>query len=165
MTGNLAGRLDPRFRGQHHGHQRAQHIAAERPLIAIADVAGGDWPERCAAALSKLTSREDLDAQGIGVMLLDDIKQVFTADGIFSRDLIEKLAEMKERPWPDVCRGKPITERWLARKLAAFGIHSKNLRIGEEQAKGYELADFTEAFDRYLEASPPGIYPSHRPKI
>jgi hypothetical protein len=65
---------------------------------------------------------------------------------------MENLAEMKERPWPEVCRGKPITERWLARKLAAFGIHSKNLRIGEEQAKGYELADFAEKFDRYLSA-------------
>jgi len=76
---------------------------------------------------------------------------VFTADGIFSRHLTEKLAEMKERPWPEVRRGgKPITERWLARKLADFGIHSKNLRIGEEQAKGYELVDFAEDFDRYL---------------
>ena len=116
------------------------------------------------SCVCKLTSREDLDAQGIGVTLLADIKQVFIADGIFSRDLIEKLAEMKERPWPEVCRGKPITERWLASKLAAFGIHSKNLRIGEEQFKGYELADFAEAFDRYPEA-PPGIYPSRRPKI
>jgi Protein of unknown function (DUF3631) len=134
-----------------------------RPLSAIAEIAGGDWPERCAVAFSKLTSREDLDAQGIGTMLLADIKRVFKADGIFSRDLIEKLAEMKERPWPDVCRGKPITERWLARKLAAFDIHSKNMRIGEKQAKGYELADFAETFDRYLEGCPRGFYPSHRP--
>jgi putative DNA primase/helicase len=97
--------------------------------------------------------------------VLADIKQVLKPTGISSRDLIEKLAEMKERPWPEVRRGgKPITERWLARKLADFGIHSKNLRIGEEQAKGYELADFAEAFDRYLEA-PPVFYPSQRPKI
>ena len=73
-------------------------------------------------------------------MLLADIKQVFTVDRIFSKDWsIELLAQLKERPWPEVCRGKPITERWLARKLAAFGIHSTTLRIGEEQAgKGYE---------------------------
>jgi hypothetical protein len=97
-------------------------------------------------------------------MLLADIQQIFAGkwapapegvsplplERVFSKDLIEKLAEMKERPWPEVCRGKPVTERWLARKLAAFGIHSKNLRIGEEQAKRYELADFAEKFDRYL---------------
>jgi hypothetical protein len=57
---------------------------------------------------------------------------------------------MAERPWPEVCRGKPITERWLARNLAGFGIHSKTLRIGDERAKGYEAADFSEAFERYL---------------
>jgi len=38
----------------------------------------------------------------------------------------------------------------FARKLADFGIHSKTLRIAEEQAKGYELADFSEVFERYL---------------
>ena len=49
-----------------------------------------------------------------------------------------------------MCRGKPITERWLARNLAAFGIRSGNIRIESEQAKGYELSDFTETFERYL---------------
>jgi len=57
---------------------------------------------------------------------------------------------MSDRPWPEAWRGKPITERWLAQKLADFGIHSKTLRIGEERAKGYELADFKDAFERYL---------------
>ena len=69
---------------------------------------------------------------------------------MFSKDLIEALTQMTERPWPEVCRGKPITERWLARNLADFGIHSKTLRIGEKQAKGYEIADFGEALERYL---------------
>jgi hypothetical protein len=57
---------------------------------------------------------------------------------------------MSDRPWPEVWRGKPITERWLAQKLGDFGIHPKTLRIGEERAKGYEQADFGEAFQRYL---------------
>lgn len=122
-----------------------------RPLFAIAEIAGGDWPERCAAAFSKLTTREDLDAQGIGTMLLADMKQLFTDDRIFSKDLIELLAQLKERPWPEVCRGKPITERWLARKLAAFNIRPKLLRIGDSNpARGYEKADFEDAFARYL---------------
>jgi putative DNA primase/helicase len=82
----------------------------------------------------------------------DQTKQLFPDDRIFSKDLIELLAEMKERPWPEVCRGKQITERWLARKLRSFKITSSNIRIGADQAKGYELADFKEAFDRYLSA-------------
>jgi hypothetical protein len=126
-----------------------------RPLFAIAEIAGSDWPQRCATAFAKLTSRDDAEAQGLGVTLLIDIRQVFRengADRMFSRNLVESLSKMTERPWPEIQRGKPITERWLARKLAHFGIHSKTLRIGEERAKGYETAHFTEAFERYIPA-------------
>ena len=54
--------------------------------------------------------------------------------------------------WPEAHRGRPITETWLARRLRGFGINSRTLRIGDNRAKGYELADFTEAFERYLSA-------------
>lgn len=135
-----------------------------RPLFAIAEIAGGDWTARAAAAFDKLTLREDSEALGLGVMLLADIQQIFAgawpspSDGektsrierIFSRGLAELLSEMKDRPWPEAQRGKPISERWIARSLAAFEIHSKTLRIGDERAKGYEAADFEEAFERYL---------------
>jgi len=52
-----------------------------RPLFAIAEIAGGDWPQRVAAAFVKLTSSDDMDAQGIGTTLLADIKQVFNEAG------------------------------------------------------------------------------------
>jgi 5S rRNA maturation endonuclease (ribonuclease M5) len=121
-----------------------------RVLFAIAEVAGGDWPQRCADALVKLTTRED-QRESLRVMLLVDIQQVFTGERMFSKDLVEQLAELKERPWPEICRGKPITERWLARNLVDFGIHPKLLRIGEgNPARGYELADFGQALSRYL---------------
>ena len=48
-----------------------------RPLFAIAEVAGGDWPRRCAEAFAKLTSNDDLDAQGVGTTLLIDIAAIF----------------------------------------------------------------------------------------
>jgi hypothetical protein len=120
-----------------------------RPLFAIAEVAGGDWPQRCADAFVKLT-RADADADGLRVMLLADIKQVFTGERMFSKDLIDALTALSERPWSEICRGRPISERWLARNLAAFGIHSKSMRIDEGNAKGYERTDFDDVFSRYL---------------
>lgn len=39
-----------------------------------------------------------------------------------------------------------------ARRVKGFGITSRTLRIGDERAKGYEAADFTEVFERYLPA-------------
>jgi len=126
--------------------------------------AGGDWPRRCADALVKLTTGED-ERENLRVMLLADIREVFKTERIFSKDLVEQLAELKERPWPEICRGKPITAQWLARNLAAFGIHSGNIRIGEEQAKGYERVQFDDVFARYVPETPEGgnlpVPPSH----
>ena len=136
-----------------------------RPLFAIAQIAGGDWPGRCVAAYGKLISDEFEDVETLRVALLTDIQQIFAGtwppldegeepspkDRIFSKDLCEKLADMKERPWPEVCKGKPITERWLARNLAAFGIRPKLLRIDDAgPARGYEAADFADTFVRYV---------------
>ena len=121
-----------------------------RPLFGIADVAGEDWPKRCADSFASQSSHYDADTESLRVNLLADMRQIFTSKRMFSKDVIDALKEMTERPWPEVCRGKPITERWLARSLAAFGIHSKTLRIGEERAKGYELEDFSNVFERYL---------------
>jgi putative DNA primase/helicase len=141
-----------------------------RPLFAIAEIASADWPQRCADASRKLLTSLTEDVETLRVMLLTDLQQIFAGnwprpaedeepqllERIFSKDLCEKLAEMKDRPWPEVSRGnKPITERWLARNLAAFGIGSKNVRIGDEQSKGYEAADFKSAFERYVIGVPP----------
>jgi putative DNA primase/helicase len=128
-----------------------------RPLFTLAEIAGGDWPQRCANALIKLTTRED-EADSLRVMLLADIKQLFTSERMFSKDLVEQLAELKERPWPEICHGKPITARWLARNLAAFGIHSRNIWDGDNQAqaKGYDRRQFDDVFARYVLENPEG---------
>ena len=126
-----------------------------RPLFAIAEFAGGDWPQRAAAAFAKLNSQDDAEAQGAGVTLLEDVRQAFVenrADKMFSKTLVETLCAMSDRPWPEAHRGKPITETWLARRLQTFGIGSRTLRIGDDRAKGYKVGDFTEAFERYLPA-------------
>jgi putative DNA primase/helicase len=47
------------------------------PLLAIADIAGGDWPSRARAAALAM-SDHDVDGDGIGVRLLSDIRSLFT---------------------------------------------------------------------------------------
>lgn len=124
-----------------------------RPLFAIAQVAGRDWPARAVASFSKLTSRDDADAQGIGAMLLADIRQTYIearAVRLFSKSIVDGLRGMTDRPWPEAHHGKPITETWIARRLRSFGIVPHTLRIGEERFKGYELTDFADALDRYV---------------
>ncbi len=124
-----------------------------RPLFAIAEVAGGDWPQRAASAFKYLTSKEDTDGQGIGVMLLADIQHIFVetkGERIFSKDMVERLIAKGDRPWPEAHRGRPVSETWLANRLRQFGIQSKTIRIGLDRAKGYELAAFEGPFARYI---------------
>lgn len=126
-----------------------------RPLFAIAEIAGGDWPQRAAATFAKLTAKTDADAQGINTMLLADVQHIFSeasAERMFSKSLVEALCAMTDRPWPEAHKGKPISETWLARRLRTFGVSSKTLRTIEGRAKGYEAADFADAFERYLPA-------------
>lgn len=128
-----------------------------RPLFAIAEVAGGDWPERARRAFEMLVLKDDADAQGIGTMLLGDIKTVFEqcgTDKIFSKSLVESLIAMSERPWGEIRKGKAITENWLAHRLRSFEVTSKTIRIGPDVAKGYHLTDFDDAFARFLSDTP-----------
>lgn len=128
-----------------------------RPLLAVAEVAGEDWPRRAIEAFANLTNSEDVDGQGIGAMLLADIRIAFSeasATRMFSKELVQSLCRMSDRPWPEAHHGKPISETWLARRLKSFGVAPHTLRVGEERAKGYELADLAEAFTRFLPETP-----------
>jgi hypothetical protein len=124
-----------------------------RPLFAVAEIAGGDWSTRATHALAGVLTKEETDAHGEGTTLLIDIREILNdtdSERIFSRSLVEELCRLSDRPWPEANRGRPITEHWLARRLALFGIKPKTTRIDDGRAKGYEISDFAEAFERYL---------------
>lgn len=127
-----------------------------RPLFAIADVIGADWPERIRKAAAMLAPRE---SNSVGPKLLADIKVVFDEkkiDRLASGDLCDALAAMEGRPWAEFGKArKPITKTQLARQLADFHISPDNVRIGSKIAKGYYLHWFDEAFERYL--APQGV--------
>jgi putative DNA primase/helicase len=129
-----------------------------RPLFAIAEVAGGDWPQRCADAFTALTTTVDLDAQGVGTLLLSDIASLFAAedtDKLPSSKIAESLAEMEGRPWAEWGKQRRhISTNQLANLLRRFGIAPKGIRVGDETPRGYVIDDFEEAFERYLPKSP-----------
>jgi putative DNA primase/helicase len=135
-------------------HDRAQDNW--EPLLAIADVAGGDWPARGRKAALKLSGTES-PTMSTGTELLADIRDVFDSlgvDRIATRRLIEELCADDERPWATYNHGKPITPRQVAKRLGEYGITSTTIRIGLETPKGYRRDMFEEAFQRYL-ANPP----------
>ena len=122
------------------------------PLLAIAEIAGGDWPGLARRAALKLSGGGE-EAGTVGNELLADIREVFEHKRlvkISTADLIAALCTDDEKSWATYNRGKSITPRQVAKKLKDYGIASKNLRIGYEVAKGFELEQFQEAFARYL---------------
>ena len=129
-----------------------------RPLFAIAEVAGGDWPKRCAAGYAKLTATDDLDAHGVGTLLLADIREIYSDERthkIPSARICELLAAIEGRPWAEWGRQrKSISPNQLANQLRRFGLSPKKIRFGEHTLQGYSREQFDELFARYLANAP-----------
>jgi putative DNA primase/helicase len=122
-----------------------------RPLLAIADLAGDDWPRRAREAAC-LLSGAGHDTPSIGVELLADIRRAFgDALALRSVDLVAKLNADPERPWVEWRRGKPLTPKQLGSLLAPFGITSETVSIPDlADAKGYKRVRFESLWDVYV---------------
>lgn len=127
------------------------------PLIAIADEAGGHWPDTARAACTHFVTHAADQPASLGIRLLADLRTLFTSrdtDRMPTHDILTALNELDEAPWAEIGSGKPLDARRLGRLLGKYGVHAKNIRQpGGTVAKGYRtdgndgLAD---AWNRYL---------------
>jgi Protein of unknown function (DUF3631) len=118
---------------------------AWEPLIAVADAAGGHWPERAQAACTDLCGQAD-DIDDDDIQLLADIKAIFTATTepfLRSSQLVRELKERDESPWRD----NELTAHKLAKMLKPFGVRPRYGPGGS--VRGYWRDDFADAFSRY----------------
>jgi hypothetical protein len=128
------------------------------PLLTVADLAGGAWPERARVAAVSLVA-DTMGGQGsLGLKLLSDIREAFDdatdilgarLDQLPTAVLLEKLNGMEESPWGDL-KGKPLDSRKLARLLATYEIKPTTIRTGTGTPKGYRREAFHDAWVRYL---------------
>ena len=134
------------------------------PLLAIADLAGGNWPERARVALVALSSQANED-DSLGVKLLSDIREVFKsaeADRLSSQQILSALVEQEtDSPWAawweqdlksQNTRGP---SQKLARRLKPHGIKPHSIRQDEGIVRGYDRKDFEGAWKRYCPPHPP----------
>ena len=123
------------------------------PLLAIADLAGGEWARKARNAAKALSGEKAEADDDDGVELLHDIRAAFAAtdhEAIFTKDMIAQLGADEERPWAAYGRtGKPISDRQIAKLLGPFGIISGTVRIDGTTAKGYYRSAFVEAWNAY----------------
>jgi putative DNA primase/helicase len=121
-----------------------------RPLLAIADLAGGAWPTRARDAACML-SGEGHESSSTNVELLVDIKKVFGgAQEMRSEALVSALKADPELPWAEWLRGKGLTQKHLAGLLKPFGIRSETVHPpGQSHGKGYKRGRFEPVWERY----------------
>jgi hypothetical protein len=121
------------------------------PLFALAEIAGGEWPEKARAASLGLTGLAQ--ESSLPVVLMKEIQTCFEAskvDRLFSRTLVLWLVQCKNSPWGNAEGGKEITELWLSQRLRPYGVRPRTVWLMGESAKGYSLEDFGKVFRRYL---------------
>jgi putative DNA primase/helicase len=133
-------------------------------LLAIADLAGGEWSSLARTAALKLSGDSETNAESNKVQLLAEIRNVFerlAVDRLPSATLVEELHKDTDGPWAAYGRsGKPITQRQVATLLADFTtpsgnqIKPHNIRT-DKVTRGYTRDDFADAFERYLSPPPP----------
>ena len=126
------------------------------PLLAVADAAGGHWPDTARTACLELVRVvEDRDNTSLGVLLLRDLRSVIQDDErhVSTEDLLERLIGLEESPWGNL-RGSPLDPRGVARLLRPYGIKSTKVRVGKQSLNGYVRSELWDAWERYLPSKP-----------
>ncbi|MFX1802759.1 DUF3631 domain-containing protein [Paraburkholderia sp. A1RO-5] len=122
------------------------------PLLQIAEVAGGTWPETARRAALKLSDGSAEESHSARAELLADIRDVFDMhklQRISTADLLRYLCDDDEKPWATWNRGKPMNPRQLSKKLSEYGVASGDIKFTYDTVrKGYKIEQFVDAFSR-----------------
>jgi Protein of unknown function (DUF3631) len=115
------------------------------PLLAVADLAGGHWPQMARETAVTLVTASKAGTPSVGVQLLSDIRTVFNtrrADRLSTESLLTDLRGIEEAPWAVIRRGEPLDARGSAaaaevrhqagsatrRRAGVQGLHTRPVR-------------------------------------
>ncbi|MEJ5928723.1 DUF3631 domain-containing protein [Corynebacterium sp. H128] len=138
------------------------------PLVAIADMAGGKWPEIVrTACLDHIHAPKD-DRGSMSLDLLSDIRDVmghgndanyFRVDKVKSKELLGLLHQMEDSQWGSLRGGTSLDTRFMAKLLSGYDVRPIKFKDDINKAvSGYTLsagqgqAGLADAWSRYLPA-------------
>ncbi len=140
------------------------------PILAIAEMAGGNWPEKARASVIKLCTHGDA-VLSVGVQLLAAIRGIFDDSGeskLTTREILERLAAIEDGPWAFMFEDALKHEKLqtaaskLARKLKPYktpdggSIQPRVIKLTDGSTpRGYHKEDFRAAWERYLPTPAP----------
>nr|WP_243727556.1 DUF3631 domain-containing protein [Actinocrispum wychmicini] len=143
--------------------QRVTDRSAEiwEPLLAIADAAGGHWPDTAREACRYFVLAPTLPSESLGIQLLSDMRDLFAAshtDRMATKDILAALLTLEDGPWATLPEGS-LHARRLARELGRYGVSPVTFDAKIGKAKGYVSFSTTgkqsqlglaDAWSRYL---------------
>lgn len=136
---------------------RAQDVW--EPLLAIARLAGGDWPARACKAALALSGPGHAEDEPGNVRVLMDVRAVFdqrSQSYLSSEEIIEGLADLPDSPWSH----RSMRPARLASLLRDFGAGPGGLRTRKTRldstrtANRWHREDFEDPWARYGPADP-----------
>jgi hypothetical protein len=121
------------------------------PLLAVADAAGGRWPDRSRVSAVTLVTLSRQANPSLGIRLLGDVKRVWgSGDSLSTEVILQRLNALDDAPWGDL-KGGLLNDRGLAKFLRQYDVKPRTIRVGESTAKGYRREDLHDPWSRYLE--------------
>jgi hypothetical protein len=127
-------------------------------LLAIAELAGGEWPKRAREAAERLSrsGRQPSD----GVKLLIATKKMFLSSGakvLASERIVAELIKDPTDIWVDYNRGGNVTQRQVAHLFSAYDIEPGTVHPtgrSNYSPQGYKLEQFDDVFARLVPDDP-----------
>jgi hypothetical protein len=131
------------------------------PLLAIADLAGGWWPEFArSAAIALHEAVSDYVEEDLELLALRHVREAFAyhedPEAMWTVDLLRALTARDDGPWAEWWgeslehdRTQGPAQR-LRRLLMRFGVTPRTVRIGDATRKGYRLTDLSDTAIRHL---------------
>ena len=142
------------------------------PLLAVADLAGGEWPALAREAAVAFVKANRERPPNMKLRLLQDLRQVFWENlrtvaaarpkGLLTDTTLKALYELPDSPWKTIHKTtngarEPLDSNELSTRMFEVGVEPKQLRPfpGDDmQRRGYPLAPLAAAWQRYLPPLP-----------
>ena len=123
-------------------------------MLAIAEAAGGIWPNLASKAALELSKDTD-DADTFATKLLKALKQDFENEGEahdqgfqLTTNICEHLNQDREAPWANF--KNQMTAELLAKNLRRYKVQSEQITLNSKQVRGFYWKKLQPIFDRYL---------------
>jgi hypothetical protein len=145
---------------------------AWEPLLVVADLVGGEWPQKAREAAVALVTAARETPTSLNLRLLEDLRTVFLnrlvaveqaqPHGLPTKTILDGLCALEDSPWQTINKGERLSPDQLSRRLRDYSVKRTNLRLTpgvREQTKGYPIALLADAWRRYLSLIPRDAVP------